>query len=263
MNNLMTSLRGKKILLMGCCGVLGKAHSFAIKNAGADLVLADRPGSLLIELAGELDCPYVFIDCTVEESIVLGVSEAHNKVGDFDCAVYNAAITSEGLASIYEIPFPEFSQYPLDLWNQVILVNLTGAFLFSREVSKFFDNFSAPSLVFVSSVYGVVSPDHSIYEGQSFNTFPGYSASKSGLLGLMRWLATLLASKGIRVNSLSPGGVYNGQPESFVNRYSQRTPMGRMANPTDITGALLFLLSDQSQYMTGHNLIVDGGLTAW
>ena len=79
----------------------------------------------------------------------------------------------------------------------------------------------------------------------------------------MRWLATLLASKGIRVNSLSPGGVYNGQSESFVNRYSQRTPIGRMADPSDITGALLFLLSDQSEYMTGHNLIVDGGLTAW
>ena len=259
----MTFLKGKNILLMGSCGVLGRAHAFAIKNAGADLVLADRPGSHLIELAGELDCPYVFIDCTVEESIVLGVSEAHSKVGDFDCAVYNAAITSEGLASISATPFPEFSQYPLDLWNQVISVNLTGAFLFSREVSKFFNNLSAPSLVFVSSIYGIVGPDHSIYDGEPFDTFPGYSASKSGLLGLMRWLATLLASKGIRVNSLSPGGVYNGQSESFVNRYSQRTPIGRMADPSDITGALLFLLSDQSEYMTGHNLIVDGGLTAW
>jgi NAD(P)-dependent dehydrogenase (short-subunit alcohol dehydrogenase family) len=263
MNKLVPSLIGKKILLMGSCGVLGRAHSFAIQKAGADLVLADRPGSSLIELAGELGCPYVFIDCTVEESVVSGISEAHDKIGEFDGAVYNAAITSEGLASISADPFPEFRRYPLDLWNQVILVNLTGAFLFSREVSKFFSIASSPSLVFVSSIYGVVAPDHSIYNGEAFNTFAGYSASKSGLLGLTRWLSTLFASKRIRVNALSPGGVFNGQPESFVKRYSLRTPLGRMAEPSDITGALLFLLSEQSEYMTGHNLIVDGGFTAW
>ena len=108
-----------------------------------------------------------------------------------------------------------------------------------------------------------MGPDHSIYEGQSFRSLPGYSASKSGIIGLARWLATWWAEDNIRVNALSPGGVKNRQPVDFVANYSSRTPLGRMANPSDIAASLVFLLSDASSYYTGQNLIVDGGLTAW
>ena len=119
------------------------------------------------------------------------------------------------------------------------------------------------SLVNVSSIYGIVGPDHSIYEGQSFRSFPGYSASKAGVLGLTRWLATWWGKDGIRVNCITPGGVFNDHNEEFAENYGRRTPMGRMADRSELEGILLFLLSDASSYCTGQNYIVDGGYSAW
>ena len=255
-------LKDKKILLVGCTGVLGEAHAHAILEAGADLVIADLAGKHLHDLSKKISCPSIEIDCRDEKSIVNAVASAFDMVGKFDGAIYNVAVTSEYLSKLTSNPFPSFEDYPLDLWNETITVNLTGAFLFAREVLKFL-NSSGSSIVLVSSIYGVVGPDHKIYSQEAFNTFPGYSASKAGILGLVRWLATLFADKNIRINALSPGGVFNGHPERFYSNYSARTPMNRMASPSDITGAMLFLLSDSSQYMTGQNLIVDGGLTAW
>jgi NAD(P)-dependent dehydrogenase (short-subunit alcohol dehydrogenase family) len=255
-------LKGKTVLLFGACGVLGRAHAKAIAEAGAHLVIADLPTQVLKNLSRDLKCPFFGVDCRSEESIVSAISSAHMEFGDFDGAIYNVAITSEYFSGLSSDPFPAFEDYPLDLWNETLAVNLTGAFLFAREVSKYLKSASS-SLVLVSSIYGVVGPDHSLYDGESFNTFPGYSASKAGILGLVRWLATLLAKKNIRVNALSPGGVFNGHSNSFRTNYSARTPMNRMASPSDITGAMIYLLSDTSVYMTGQNLIVDGGLTAW
>ena len=147
------------------------------------------------------------------------------------------------------------------MWNKTLSINLSGAFVFCREVSSALR--SNASVLLVSSIYGVVGPDHRIYQGESFNTFPGYSASKAGIVGLVHWLATLWGPRGIRINALSPGGVFNHQSASFVEKYSYRVPMARMASPTDISGPFLFLLSDNSSYITGQNIVVDGGLTSW
>lgn len=255
-------LKDKKILLVGCTGVLGVAHSQTLIAAGAELVIADLPGKRLKDMSNELSCPAIEIDCANEKSVVSAIASAYDIVGSFDGAIYNVAVTSEYLSRLSSNPFPSFEEYPLDLWNETLTVNLTGAFLFTREVLKFLSP-SRSSIVLVSSIYGVVGPDHNIYKQESFNTFPGYSASKAGIIGLVRWLATLLAERNIRINALSPGGVFNGHSESFNSNYSARTPMNRMASPSDITGAMLFLLSDLSHYITGQNLIVDGGLTAW
>lgn len=255
-------IKGKRILLVGCTGVLGVAHAKAIIQAGAELVIADLPSQKLQDLSNELSCPAIEIDCRSETSVVNAVASANDTAGTFDGAIYNVAVTSEYLSRLSTNPFPPFEEYPLDLWNETLMVNLTGAFLFTREVSKYLSP-SRSSIVLVSSIYGVVGPDHTIYNNEPFNTFPGYSASKAGILGLVRWLSTLFADRNIRINSLSPGGVFNQHSDSFNAKYSARTPMNRMASPADITGAMIFLLSDASGYMTGQNLIIDGGLTAW
>jgi NAD(P)-dependent dehydrogenase (short-subunit alcohol dehydrogenase family) len=118
-------------------------------------------------------------------------------------------------------------------------------------------------MVNVSSIYGLVGPDHRIYEEQAFKSFAAYSASKAGVIGLTRWLATWWGPHAIRVNCVVPGGVYNNHNEEFSKAYANRTPMGRMAKRSELVGIMVYLLSDASSYCTGQNFVIDGGLTAW
>ena len=257
-----TGIKGKRVLLMGACGVLGRSHTKLLVEHGAKLIIAERPGSTVLKDAAELDIPAFEIDAGNEQSIILGTKEAESCYNGLDGAVYNAAITGEALAAGGNT-FPDFENYPLDLWQKAIDINLTGAFLFARETGKIFKAAGGGSLINIASIYGVVGPDHRLYEDQPFKSFPAYSASKAGIIGLSRWLATWWSKDNIRVNCVTPGGVYNNHNAKFVDAYSNRTPMGRMADRDEITGAIIYLLSDSSKYCTGHNLIVDGGLTAW
>jgi NAD(P)-dependent dehydrogenase (short-subunit alcohol dehydrogenase family) len=167
-----------------------------------------------------------------------------------------------------------FNDYPLAAWKEIHDINLTGTFLCAREAAKIMEENAGGSMVFTASVYGVVAPDLRIYEQSppAANIYGGnyplttpaaYSSSKGALISLARYLAVALAPTGIRVNVLTPGGVYDGQDESFHSSYVQRTPLGRMAVWSDFNGAILFLVSDASRYMTGANLVIDGGWTAW
>lgn len=257
-----TGIKNKKILLMGACGILGRVHTNIMLEQQARLIIADQPGSDVLELSETLRIKGVEIDVTSENDVITGVEKAFNFYGGIDGAVFNVAITGEALVSTGNV-FPDFEEYPLSLWQRAIDVNLTGAFLFAREVGNAFKNNGGGTLVNVSSIYGVVAPDHRIYDNQSFSSFPAYSASKAGIIGLSRWLSTWWGKENIRVNTISPGGVYNNHNEGFNLLYSERTPMGRMANPEDITGILIYLLSDSSRYCTGQNFTIDGGLTAW
>ena len=259
--NIDIGIKGKRILLLGSCGVLGRAHARLLVKQKARLILSDRPGSKVLEEAKTLDVPGLEIDVKNEAEVTAGVEKAADLYNGLDGAIYNAAITSELLIARGEA-FPDFEDYPLDLWQQAIDVNLTGAFLFSRETGMVLKS-EGGSLIFTSSVYGVVGPDHRIYDGQPFRSFPAYSASKAGIIGLTRWLATWWGKSGIRVNCISPGGVFNDHDKDFVESYSRMVPMGRMANREDITGILIYLLSDASSYCTGQNFIIDGGLTTW
>ncbi len=257
-----TGIKNKRILLLGACGVLGRAHAQLLFEQGARLIIADRPGSTVLADAQEMKVPGFEINVADESSMVAGIEQAAKQYDGLDGAVFNAAITSEALASGGD-SFPDFENYPLNLWQKAIDINLTGAFLFAREAGKILKAGGGGSLVNIASIYGVVAPDHRLYEGQPFRSFPAYSASKAGIIGLTRWLATWWAKAGIRVNCISPGGVYNGHNRQFVDAYSNRTPMGRMADREDITGMLVYLLSDSSKYCTGQNMVVDGGLTSW
>jgi NAD(P)-dependent dehydrogenase (short-subunit alcohol dehydrogenase family) len=258
---LSNDVKGKRVLLLGACGVLGRTFVLTLIEHEAKVIIADRPGSSVLEDARSLGILGLEIDAGNEASIKIGIKNASRCHGGLDGAIFNAAVTSEGLAEIGD-PLLEFEDYPLSLWQKAIDINLTGAFLFAREVGNVL-KLCGGSLINVSSVYGVVGPDHRIYEGQNFQSFPAYSASKAGIIGLSRWLATWWGKDLIRVNCVSPGGVFNGHNEKFTTAYGNRTPMGRMADRDEIAGIFIYLLSDASRYCTGQNFVIDGGFTVW
>lgn len=261
MNDLF-EISNKNILLVGSTGVLGKTFAEGIAAHGANLVIADLPGSGVMKLAASLGIQAVEIDLSEEASVIDAVNSAVDLLGSIDVAINNSAVTFESLIG-HGDAFAKFENYSLDVWNKSIDVNLTGAFLFAREVGRHMKQTGSGNLINISSLYGVVAPDHRIYEGQSFRSNPAYSATKAGLIGFSRWLSTWWAEDNIRVNCISPGGVFNNHNEKFVEKYSNRVPMGRMAERNEMLGALLYLISDASSYCTGQNLIIDGGVTAW
>ncbi len=255
-------IRNKRTLLVGATGVLGREYARAFVAAGARVVLADRTESNVLSLAEELGIVGVEMDVADEMAVTDGVKTAIEALGGLDGVVNNAAATGEGLMASGDA-FSPFEEYPLAVWQRTLDINLTGTFLVAREAGRALKQGGGGSLVNVASVYGVVGPDHRIYEGQPFRSFPGYSASKAGVIGLTRWLATWWGKDGVRVNCVTPGGVFNGHDERFTSAYSNRTPMGRMAERKELVGIMLYLLSDASSYCTGQNFIVDGGFTAW
>lgn len=263
------SLEERVVVITGCTGVLGAAYSQAFAERGAKLVMADlatrEPEKRAVDIQVKTSNNHVVgVDCDInnESDVIQLFNIAMEKFGRVDVVVNNAAATGEHLMKVGNV-FASFEEYSTAVWEQVLQTNLTGVFLVAREGGKAMLKTGGGSLINVSSIYGVVGPDHSIYEGMPFGSFPAYSASKAGVHGLTQWLATYWGQKGIRVNTLVPGGVYNGHNEEFLLRYSRRTPMGRMANSDDLVGMMLFLASDASSYCTGQQYIVDGGLTAW
>lgn len=261
-------LRDRVIVVTGCTGVLGARYSRAFVENGARVVMADISDRNPVGAAGALGREFgasplgVACDITRESEVVSLFETTVRHFGRVDVVVNNAAATGENLMKVGDV-FAPFEQYPLSVWEQVLKVNLTGVFLVAREGGKAMLANGSGSLINVSSIYGIVGPDHRIYEGMPFASFPAYSAGKAGVHGLTRWLATYWGSRGIRVNTLVPGGVSNGHADEFVRRYSQRTPLGRMAERDDLVGMVLYLASDASCYCTGQEYIVDGGLTAW
>ena len=259
----LITIPGKRILLVGATGVLGRVYATELaKVENIELVIADTSDTNVLSLAQKLGVFGVNIDVTSEASVIDCVSYVKQKLGGLDSVINNAAATGEGLMKEGAV-FSNFEDYPLDVWKKTIDVNLTGVFLVAREAGKLIkDTSNFGNIINVSSIYGVVGPDHRIYEGQPFKSFPGYSASKSGVIGLTKWLATWWDGN-IRVNCISPGGVFNEHNEDFAKAYSNRVPMGRMAKKEELMGIVLYLLSNSSSYVTGQNFIIDGGLTAW
>ncbi len=262
------SLDERVVVITGCTGVLGAAYCRALAQRGACLVMADLaerdPVDKAAVLAAETGAQVLGAVCDVgsEADVVALFADAMAHFGRVDVVLNNAAATGEHLMKVGEV-FAPFENYPLEVWDQVLRTNLTGVFLVAREGGKAMLLSGGGSLINVSSIYGVVGPDHRIYEGMPFASFPAYSAGKAGVHGLTLWLATYWGRKGIRVNTLVPGGVFNGHQEEFVRRYAERTPQGRMADSDDLVGMVIYLASDASRYCTGQQFIVDGGLTAW
>ena len=236
-------LDGHVIIITGGAGLLGKQYSAAIAQAGGIPIVADIHAE-----GGAL------------------VRQTLKRFGRIDGLVNNAGIDPKFERKQANKHTDSFEEYPLELWNQSVAVNLTGMFLVAQAVAAVMVSQGRGSIVNISSTYGVVGPDQRLYQTKgSKPTFKpvAYSVTKAGVLGLTRYLATYWAGKGIRVNTLTPGGVFHGHDKEFVKRYSFRTPLGRMAKQHEYNAAIVFLLSDASSYMTGSNLVIDGGWTAW
>jgi NAD(P)-dependent dehydrogenase (short-subunit alcohol dehydrogenase family) len=234
----------------------------SLADNGAHVVLADMDQSRCDHCAGEIFVTHqrkalgIKTDVSVPGDVNHLVEEVISNFGQIDILINNAAAQPPGMWS-------NFEDYPLELWNRVMSVNLTGQFLMAQRVGREMLKRQRGSIINISSVYGVVGPDFRIYEGTDFNCPAVYSASKAGVLGLTRYLASYWGKKGIRVNSITPGGVFRGHKDPFLAQYSARVPMGRMADEKELQGAVIYLASDSSSYVTGHNLVVDGGWTTW
>lgn len=260
-------LHNKVVVVTGGTGLLGSAYCMELAQYGANVVVADLDGEKSKESAAEIteqtgnEALGITCDVSTEEDVIDLFTSALDHFGKVDGVLNNAAATGEHLMRKGAV-FSSFEEYPLEVWDEIIRVNLTGVFLVAREGGKAMLASGGGSMVNVSSTYGVVGPDHRIYEGMKFKSFPGYSAAKAGVHGLTRWLATYWGEKGIRVNTLVPGGVENNHDPEFVRRYAERTPLRRMAKREDMVGMVIYLLSDASSYVTGQQFFVDGGWTA-
>jgi len=262
------SLTNKTAIVTGACGLLGKQHCAALAEAGANVVVADINEELCKTVASALDGNHfaVGFDVTSPESIEQAKQRIMEKYGRIDILVNNAAINdmfeNPALAGQQSI----FENYPLDMWDKSWKVNVSGVFLCSQIFGKVMAENGGGSIINIASTYGIVAPDQNIYKNeageQTFYKSPSYPVTKSAVIGFTKFLASYWGTKNIRVNSLSPGGVENNQDEFFKNNYANKTLLHRMASPTDYKGAIVFLASSASAYMTGANLVVDGGWTA-
>jgi NAD(P)-dependent dehydrogenase (short-subunit alcohol dehydrogenase family) len=276
MNKDLFSLKGKIAVVTGALGLLGKNHCTALSDAGANVVVVDINQNECKIFAQTLSTKSVGFNCDITkiDSVKKLRDFILNKFEKIDVLVNNAAINDMFVPkdSFGENPTSAaeqsmFENYPLDLWQKFLNVNVTGTFLCSQILGSEMANAGKGSIINIASTYGIVAPNQSIYKKedgtQNFYKSASYPVTKGAIISFTKFLAAYWGNKGVRINTLSPGGVENNQDDYFVNNYSGLTPLGRMAKPTDYKGAIVFLASDASAYMTGANLVVDGGWTAW
>jgi len=259
------AVEGRVIAITGGSGQLGRCFTQALVERGAKVANLDlQPAPAKARNTDSVH--FVETDVTSRQSLESALAQVTEKWEAPHALINNAALDSPpGSPAAENGPFEDF---PLGSWQRALDVNLTGVFLACQVFGGAMAEAGRGSIVNVSSIYGVVSPDQRIYEyrRQGSDTFfkpVAYSASKSGLLNLTRYLATYWAQRGVRVNTLTLGGVFNDQDARFLEGYTARVPLGRMAQAAEYVGPILFLCSDASSYMTGSNLVVDGGWTAW
>jgi NAD(P)-dependent dehydrogenase (short-subunit alcohol dehydrogenase family) len=263
------SLDGRVAIVTGALGLLGKNHCRALAGAGARVVVTDVDDARCRAFAAELGPGALGMgaDITRRESIEALRAAVLGNLGAVDVLVNNAAINDMFESPQAGAELSKFENYPLDLWQRSLDVNVTGTFLCCQVLGAEMAKRGRGSIINVASTYGMVAPDQSIYRrpdgSQGFYKSASYPATKGAVLALTRFVATYWGEKGVRCNAISPGGVENGQDAFFIANYAQKTPLGRMSKPTELAGALVFLASDASSYVTGSNVVVDGGWTAW
>ena len=269
-------LSNKNILITGGAGFLGLNFAEAIAEMGGFPILLDlneKDLSISCEhlLSKGYKSDFFELDITNKSSIQSVVDSIESKYTNIDVLINAAAFAMKNLQKGGKNFFAPFEDYEKDLWDVSLNVNLTGTFLITQSVGKIMKRDGSGVIINIASDVGVISPDHRIYkankkfdyEGVNFNTPIAYSVTKSGILSFTRYLATYWALDGIRVNSLSPAGVFRNQDEKFVEQLSNLIPLGRMAYVDELKGPIVFLASDASSFMTGGNLIIDGGRTIW
>ena len=265
-----TDIKNKVIVLTGGAGLLGSTLVSLLLQQQSKVVVVDVNQSALTQLNDSLPTSSresVSIICAdigeVSQSaaVIKTCVEMHGRI---DVLINNAASKSDDVANFF-ISDEEFSART---WRSVMATNLDGAFFMSQAAGREMLRQRDGNIINIASIYGIVGPDQRIYEGSEYlghqiSTPAAYSASKAALLGLTRHLATTWGPRGLRVNAVTPGGIESGQNDRFQKNYGARVPLGRMARVSEVADAILFLVSEQSQYLNGHNLVVDGGLSVW
>jgi NAD(P)-dependent dehydrogenase (short-subunit alcohol dehydrogenase family) len=265
------SLDESVVVVTGAGGILGSRICKGLSEFGANIAVVDIDLEVSESVAMELNkvsaSKAISVQCDVSdtESVSQMTSRVVDVFGGIDVLVNNAASKSDDLNAF----FAPFEEYSLEEWRKVMSVNIDGMFLVAQSVgTQMVKQGRGGSIIQTSSIYGLSAPDQRIYEGSSYlgrqiNTPAVYTTSKAAVIGLTNHLATYWADKGIRVNTISPGGMESGQNEEFMRNYSNRVPMNRMGTPDEIVGAVIYLASDASSYVTGQNIVIDGGLTCW
>jgi NAD(P)-dependent dehydrogenase (short-subunit alcohol dehydrogenase family) len=267
-------LTGRVAVITGGTGLLGQQHAEAVAGAGGIPVLADirleavEPQGSAFKQRFGAQASAIQTDISDPESIKALLGEVLKRFGRVDILINNAA-NNPKMEKTADVEFSRLENFPLKQWEADLSVGLTGAFLCSQILGSEMAKQKRGVIVNVASDLAVIAPDQRLYRkpGLSDEQQPvkpvTYSVVKTGLIGLTRYLATYWAEAGIRVNAISPGGVYNNQPEEFIQRLANLIPLGRMANANEYQAAILFLCSDASSYMTGTNLVIDGGRSCW
>lgn len=265
MKNLF-DLTGRVVVLTGGAGILGKRMAAGLVSHGARVAVVDRDQQRVDETVAALQgqggqARGYRCDITDRDQVTALRTRVDSDLGPADVLLNNAAAKSPNF-------FEPFETFPLDDWQMVMDVNVKGVMIGCQVFGAAMAERGRGSIVNTLSIYGIVGPDQRIYEGSQYegraiNTPAVYSASKAAVWGLTKYLAIYWGHRGVRVNAITPGGVFSGQNDTFVQRYSARIPMGRMATQDEMTGAVIYLASDASSYVNGQNIVVDGGLTAW
>lgn len=261
----LMDLSGRKALVTGGAGHIGLAASEGLVEMGASVGVLDFDARACSERVDALSriksgCA-VSVPCDLadEKETRVAVRRSIDLLGGLDIIVHSAAYVASTRLPGWAVPF---DRQTVASWDAALRVNMTAAFVMVQEAREALAESTHGSVIMISSIYGLCGPDMRLYEATDMANPVAYGVSKGGLLQLTRYLSTMLAPR-VRVNAISPGGVWRSQPEVFRERYVARTPLGRMATEEDVKGAVVYLASDLSAYVTGHNLVVDGGWTAW
>jgi len=261
----LMNMKNRVALVTGGAGHIGSAICDALAEKGADIVIIDCNRDLCAEKCEQLTHDFdvralpLVIDLARENELRKVPMTVLGQFGSLDVLVNCAALVGTSSLKGWGVGFRE---QDADTWRLALEINLTAPFILTQACSEALARSGHGSVINIASIYGINGPDMQLYEGTSMGNPAAYAASKGGLIQLTRWLSTVLAPD-VRANAITLGGVYRGQPEQFHERYLKKTPLKRMATEEDIKGAALFLASDLSAYVTGQNLVVDGGFTVW
>jgi NAD(P)-dependent dehydrogenase (short-subunit alcohol dehydrogenase family) len=256
------NLAGKVIVISGGCGLIGKAFCEAVAQFGGYVVVADIPLSNPREFAKSLQernnvkCIGVEVEVENKNSVIKLKQEVIKEFGRIDGLV-------TGHQNKSHLIFEPFEQVSEENWDKVVEVNLKGTFLLCQIIGSYMAEKGSGSIINIPSTYSVVAPNQNLYKGTKMGCPAAYSASKGGIDALSQYLASYWASKGVRVNMITPHGVWNNHEEQFEKNFANFSPMQRMSYNHEVASALIYLLSDASSYVTGNNMLVDGGWTAW
>jgi NAD(P)-dependent dehydrogenase (short-subunit alcohol dehydrogenase family) len=261
----LLSLSGRRALVTGGAGRIGRVVIEGLLELGASVALLDLDEDVCRTCASELSFAHpdrvipISCDLTEEAATRSAVHQVVEQWHGLDIIVHCAAYVGTSKHPGWAVPFP---MQTVNAWDAALRVNLTSAFVLAQEAEALLAVSGRGAICLIGSIYGLVGPDMRLYDGTTLTNPAGYGAGKGGVLQLTKYLATVLAPT-VRVNCVSPGGIFRQQPAEFVQRYEERTPLQRMGREEDLKGAVGYLVSDASAYVTGHNLVVDGGWTAW